>query len=173
MFWLCLPALQVAGWEQSWPTIRGEQHFSQPRLLQAFLHTLSVCHYGTQSGNAELWMPVQRRIIWNWRLQNKLLPRCGHLSQGTFTEFFYTSRKNLRLRQGSYAMAVKMGKFSAHGHSAGGQGHSDAGPTLHAALSSRAEGQVLYSSYEDSQAPRHAIASFLCFLSWPVRKVDI
>lgn len=96
---------------------------------------------------------------------------------------FYTSRKNLRLTQGSYAMAVKTEKqFSSYGHSAGGQGHSNAGSAVHALLSaaglreecftfpmriSQALSQATASlsfSLLTSQKGRHLISSLI---TWP------
>lgn len=83
---------------------------------------------------------------------------------------FYSSRKNLRLTQGSYAVAVKTvetgEQFSAHGHSAGGEGRYDAGSTFHSLLSAAGlRGECFTFPMRISQASRHAIASLPCFLS--------
>lgn len=38
-----------------------------------------------------VWTPAHRRIICNWRLQNKLSPRCERFSQGILIDFFFFS----------------------------------------------------------------------------------
>lgn len=174
LYYNSFPALQVAGWEQSHPAVRGEQHFSRAQAVvgKSFTpspytttgHNVAMQSSGSQHKGESCETGGYKINFWS--------DVAIYSREPLFN--FYPSRKNLRLTRGSYSMDVKTVNtgawFSAHGCSARGQGHSLAGSTL--CSSSRAEGR-LPAPVRISQASRYATTSLPCSLFWSAWKVDI
>lgn len=120
------------------------------------------------------WIPAHRKTTCNWRLQNKLPPRCGHFPLGILIEFFCPSKKEgpemgtgelchgcKNGRKFQVLALVMLGLLSVLCSAAGLRGQSWAGTEMRISPAPRHSPASLPFSLLASQGGRHLISSLI------------